>query len=156
MAIFEAFNYYKKMKYLDFNCSITASVTPEEAIEAISSVPDWWVTNFEGASQKLGDVFTARVGGTFVTFNVTEFVSNTKIVWTVTNCYFPWLKNKTEWMGTKIIFRISTENNLTTINFTHLGLVPRIECYDNCVKGWVVYVQGSLLKLLNEGIGQPT
>ena len=77
------------MKHQDFNCSITTNVTAEEAMEAISRVQDWWVTNFEGASQKLGDVFTARVGETFVTFNITEFIPNSKIVWTVTNCYFP-------------------------------------------------------------------
>jgi hypothetical protein len=144
------------MKHQDFNCSITTNVTAEEAMEAISRVQDWWVTNFEGASQKLGDVFTARVGGTFVTFNITEFIPDSKIVWTVTNCYFPWLRDKTEWMGTKIIFEVSNENNLTTINLTHLGLVPKNEGYDNFVKGWKVYVQGSLLKLLNESIGQPT
>ena len=59
------------MKNQDFNCSLTTNVTAEEAMAAISSVPDWWVTNFEGASQKLGDVFTARVCETFVTFNIT-------------------------------------------------------------------------------------
>ena len=66
----------------------------------------------------LGDVFTARVGETFVTFNITGLIPNTKIVWTVVNCYFPWLKNKTVWTGTKIIFEVSNENDLTTINFT--------------------------------------
>ena len=104
----------------------------------------------------MGDVFTARVGETFVTFNITGLIPNTKIVWTVVNCYFPWLKNKTVWTGTKIIFEVSNENDLTTLNLTHLGLVPQSECYDNFVNGWRVYVQGSLMKLLNEGIGQPT
>ena len=104
----------------------------------------------------MGDVFTARVGETFVTFNITGLIPNTKIVWTVVNCYFPWLKNKTVWTGTKIIFEVSNENDLTTINLTHLGLVPQSEGYDNFVNGWRVYVQGSLMKLLNEGIGQPT
>ncbi len=144
------------MKKQDFNCSITTNVTVEEAMAAISRVQNWWVTNFEGTSKKLSDVFTARVGETFVTFNITEFIPNTKIVWTVTDCYFPWLKIKTEWIGTKIIFDISTENNLTSIKFTHLGLVPQMEGYDNFVKGWKVYVQGSLLKLLSEGVGEPT
>ena len=144
------------MKNQDFNCSITTNVTTDEAMAAISRVPEWWVTNFEGASQKLGDVFTARVGETFVTFNITEFIPNTKVVWTVVNCYFPWLRNKTEWIGTRIVFEVSNENNLTTITLTHLGLGPQSEGYDNFVKGWKGYFQGSLLKLLNEGIGQPT
>ena len=153
------FNHYrikpKKMKNHDFNCRILANVTTEQAISAITRVNDWWVTNLEGSSQNLGDVFIARVGETFVTFDITEFIPNTKIIWTVTNCYFPWLENKTVWIGTKIIFDVSTENNLATINFTHLGLVPKMEGYDHFVKGWMGYLTGSLQKLLNEGIGQP-
>ena len=51
--------------------------------------------------------------------------------------------------------KISTKDNLTQINFTHIGLVPEVECYDMCVKGWDQYVKGSLLKFITEGEGQP-
>jgi hypothetical protein len=37
----------------------------------------------------------------------------------------------------------------------HIGLVPEIECYTSCVKGWDQYVKGSLFKLLTEGKGLP-
>ena len=40
-------------------------------------------------------------------------------------------------------------------NFTHIGLVPQAECYQNCVKGWDRYFNGSLLNLLTTGKGQP-
>ena len=43
----------------------------------------------------------------------------------------------------------------TQISFTHVGLVPEVECYDMCVKGWDQYVKGSLFKLITEGTGQP-
>ncbi len=52
-------------------------------------------------------------------------------------------------------FEISTKDNSTQIHFTHIGLVPEVECYDMCVKGWDQYVKGSLLKLITEGKGQP-
>jgi len=144
------------MKNKDFTCSITANVTAEEATEAISQVWVWWAKDFTGRAEKLDDEFTVRFGETFVTFNITELVPNTRVVWTATDCYLPWLNDKTEWTGTKLIFGISTENDQTTINFRHQGLVPDVECYDMCVKGWTQYIPGSLLKLLRDGVGQPS
>ena len=144
------------MKKQDFNCSITAEVTAEEAVEAISRVSEWWAADFEGSSQKLGDIFTVRFGETFVTFRITEFIPGTKVVWSVEDCYLHWLKDKTEWTDTNVIFELSTENGSTTINFTHQGLIPAVECYSDCVKGWTEYIPGSLLKLLTVGEGQPS
>ena len=45
----------------------------------------------------------------------------------VTDCFLSWLKDKTEWTNTKMSFEISTENNLTIIHFTHIGLEPQVE-----------------------------
>ena len=144
------------MKNQDFNCSITANVTAKEAMEAISHVYDWWTKDFTGSAEKLNDKFTIRFGETFVNLKITEFIPDSKIVWTVTDCYLHWLKDKTEWKETKIIFEIATVNNQTTIHFTHHGLLPQVECYDMCVKGWTQYISGSLLKLMKEGVGQPS
>jgi len=144
------------MKEQDFNCTITANITAKETVDAISRVPDWWAKNFEGSAKNLNDIFTVRFGETFVTFKITGLIPDTKVVWSVTDCYLHWLKDKTEWTGTKVIFDISSENGSTKISFTHQGLIPQIECYNDCVKGWTEYVPGSLLKLLTEGQGQPS
>jgi hypothetical protein len=52
-------------------------------------------------------------------------------------------------------WEIAPANNGTQINFTHIGLVPGIECYNGCEKAWNFYVNESLLKLLTEGKGIP-
>lgn len=143
------------MEQQNFHCSFTTNVSAQEAINGISLVDEWWAKDFEGSSQNLDDVFTVRFGETFVTFKITELIPNTKAVWTVTNCYLPWINNKTEWTGTKVVFEISTENDATKIDFTHVGLIPKTECYNDCIKGWTEHVPGSLFKLLNEGKGQP-
>ena len=143
------------MKTADFTCSITANITAEEAMKAISRVSHWWAKDVTGSTEKLNDEFTVRFGETFVDFKITEFVPGSKIVWAVTNSYLPWLKDKTEWTNTRVIFELNADDNLTTINFTHLGLVPQVECYDTCVAGWAKYIPGSLQKLLNDGVGQP-
>jgi hypothetical protein len=38
---------------------------------------------------------------------------------------------------------------------THVGVVPRAECYADCKKGWDFYVGESLLRLLTENEGLP-
>jgi hypothetical protein len=52
-------------------------------------------------------------------------------------------------------WEISTEKNSTQIRFTHIGLVPGIECYKGCEKAWNFYINESLFKLLKKGKGMP-
>jgi len=96
-----------------------------------------------------------RFGETFVTFKVTESVPNEKIVWQVTDCYLPWLKDKTEWNYTNVVFEIFALDDNTRVAMTHIGLVPEIECFEGCKLGWDKYFKGSLFKLLTEHAGVP-
>jgi mRNA degradation ribonuclease J1/J2 len=72
----------------------------------------------------------------FVTHKIVEFVPNKKVVWLVTDCYLEWLADKKEWNNTKMSFEILANGDQTQISFTQIGLVPEVECYDMCVKGW--------------------
>ena len=144
------------MNQQNYECSIAAEFTPGEAFEGVNRVNEWWVKNVEGSSEKLNDVFTVRFSGeVFVTFEVTESIPGEKIAWHVTDCYLPWLKDKTEWNGTSVIFEISPSGDETRVTMTHMGLVPGIECYDGCEAGWNQYFKGSLFKLLTEHAGVP-
>lgn len=136
-----------------FQSSITINVPAKEAFEAICRVNDWWGC-IEGKTEKLNDVFTYRPNETWVNFSITE-CNQRKIVWHVNDCYLHFQKNKTEWTGTDVVFEIEENGGLTQINFTHVGLVPEVECYDNCTRGWTHYFNGSLLQLLTTGKGQP-
>lgn len=139
----------------NFQCGFTANVTPEEATDAISNVPAWWARDFEGSSKAVGDTFTVRFGDTFVTFRVTELVAGKRIAWKVTDCHLHWLTDKQEWNGTEVHWDISRNGDATKVNLTHVGLVPEIECYQNCRAGWTFYATDSLYKLLTTGQGAP-
>ena len=144
------------MNQQNYQCSIAAGFTPSGAFDAINQVNEWWVKNTEGSAEKLNDVFTVRFSGdVFVTFEVTESIPGKKIVWQVTDCYLPWLKDKTEWNGTTVMFDISPLGDETQVTMTHIGLVPEIECYSGCEAGWNQYFKGSLFKLLTEHTGVP-
>ena len=143
------------MKKQDFHATITVNTTSKEAFKKIAQVGYWWAKDFTGKAEKLNDTFTIRFGDTFVDFKITEVIADAKIVWYVTDSYLPWLSDKKEWNNTQVIYEISTKNNLTKIDFTHVGLVPEIECYERCEKGWTRFVTISLPKFLSEGKGLP-
>ena len=84
-----------------------------------------------------------------------EVVPNKKVVWLVLDNYFNFTKDQSEWIGTKVSFEITEKDGKTQIRFTHIGLVPEVECFNDCVKGWDQYIKDSLLKLITEGKGAP-
>ena len=139
----------------NYHSSISANISPAEALEKISRVDEWWALNFEGSAKSLDDIFTVRFGTTWVTFKITEAIQDKKIAWHVIDCYLPWLNDKTEWTGTTVVFEVSDKDNFTTIDMTHIGLVPEAECYNDCEKGWDGHIKESLFTLITEGKGMP-
>lgn len=144
------------MKKQDYNVSITVNATAQEAFKSINSVTKWWTEHLEGNSQKLNDEFTVRFGDVHVsTQKLVEVIPDKKVVWLVTKSKLNFVENKHEWTDTKIIFEISNKDNKTKVDFTHVGLVPVVQCYDGCSGAWGEYIKGSLFKLITEGKGTP-
>lgn len=88
-------------------------------------------------------------------FEIAEVIPGKKIVWQVKNSNLHFVKDKKEWNNTKVVWEILSENGATKVNMTHVGLVPAVECYDNCKGGWNFYVGESLRKLLTDNRGRP-
>lgn len=143
------------MKKPDYHTSIKAAVTAPEAFEKINDVSGWWAKKFKGRARNVGDAFTVRFGKIRKDFRIVEMVPAKKIVWEVTDCHMPWLANKTEWTGTRVVWRLKALKQGTKVDFTHVGLVPSVECYGDCERGWNFFIHESLLKLLTENKGDP-
>ena len=143
------------MNQQDYHRSISVNKSAKEAFNAIRHVSEFWTKNLDGSSENLNDVFTVHFGETFVDMKIVEYVPDQKIVWLVTDCYLGWLSDKTEWNNTKIVWEVFNINGSTTVSLTHLGLVPEVECYETCVKGWDFYLKESLYKLITENAGVP-
>ncbi|HEX9504059.1 MAG TPA: hypothetical protein VF974_07150 [Patescibacteria group bacterium] len=84
----------------DFNSSISAKISADEAIKRIGRVPEWWGVTFSGNSEKQNDQFIVKMGGdSFFNFTVTELIPGKRVVWLVTDCYMPWYTDKKEWLN---------------------------------------------------------
>lgn len=144
------------MENQDYTVSLIVDANAEETFDGINRVSKWWNKNLEGSSEKQDDEFTVRFGDVhYSRQKLVEVVPGKKIVWLVTDSLLNFIEDKQEWTNTKICFELSEQDNKTQIQFTHTGLVPRVECYEACVKGWDHYIKGSLFKYLTEGKGNP-
>ena len=144
------------MHQQDYQCTITVPFTPTEVLEKISRVGEWWAVNFKGSAKDLHARFTVHFART--TWSLMEIVEadpGKRIVWSVAECFLPIFKDPYLWKGNRITWDLTTEGPNTRITMTHVGLVPGVECYEDCRKGWNFYVGESLFKLLTEGKGLP-
>jgi hypothetical protein len=140
----------------NFTTSFTVDQSPEEIFRAITNVRGWWSGAIDGPTDQLGAEFTYRYQDLHRTRQkITELVPGKKVVWRVLESEINFVKDKTEWNGTEIVFEISRQNGRSELRFTHVGLAPRIECYGKCAGAWGFYINESLRKLITTGKGEP-
>jgi hypothetical protein len=144
------------MSAAHFTTAFTVDQSPEEAFRAIQNVRGWWSESVVGDTQALGDVFVYRYEKLHVsTQTLTELKPGKKLVWAVSDAVLSFVKDKTEWNGTQLVFALSRKAGKTQVRFTHEGLSTAVECYGACSSAWTHYVNGSLKKLITTGRGTP-
>src|ERR1700761_3008116 len=108
------------MTNIDFTTTIIVDNTPDEVFNAINNVRGWWSESTKGSTDKVDDEFVHQYRDVHkCRLKIIESVPGKKIVWFVVDNYFNFIKDKTEWTGTKIIFDISEIDGKTALKFTH-------------------------------------
>lgn len=145
------------METRGYTTSFMVDQTPEEAFNAINNVRGWWSGDINGDTNQLGAEFTYRVQDVHrSTQKITEFVTGKRVVWRVLDADLSFTKDRGEWKDTEIVFEIAKKEGKTEVRFTHVGLTPAHECYNNCSNAWGLLVNGNLRKLITTGKAQPS
>ena len=139
----------------DFTTTILVDQTPAEVFAAINHPKNWWSGEISGSAEKLNDEFTYRYKDFhFSKQRIVEMIPDKKVVWLVTESLINYVEDKNEWTGTKMSFDITEQDNKTLLRFSHIGLVPQIECFDSCSNSWSQLIRQSLFSLITTGEGQ--
>ena len=139
----------------DFSITLLVDNAPREAFDAIMNVRGWWSEEIEGRTDELGEFKYHYQDIHRCTIRITELVPGKKVAWHVADNYFNFVRDKSEWKDTDIVFEIARKGDKTEVRFTHKGLGPAYECYDVCTDAWSTYIRGSLRNLITTGKGQP-
>lgn len=140
-----------------FRTTFAVDQSPEEVFRAIVDVPGWWTGDVDGSAAKVGDEFVYRYADLHVSRQrVTELDPGRTVVWRVLDAKLSFTADPAEWTGTEIVFRIDRRDGRTVLTFEHLGLVPDVECFDQCSSAWGFFINGSLQRLVTTGEGPTT
>src|SRR5262249_3921181 len=119
-------------------------------------VRGWWSGEIEGSTDKLDAEFTYQYKDAHrSTQKITELVPGKRVAWRVIYAEINFVKDKKEWNDTDVVFDITKKGDQTELRFTHVGLVPTIECYGKCAGAWGYYINKSLRSLITTGKGDP-
>jgi hypothetical protein len=139
-----------------YTATILVDKDPETAFNAIKNFRAWWSEEIEGNTDKLNEEFFYHYKDIHLCkMKLAEAVPGKKLVYQVLENEFNFIKDKKEWINTKLVFEITPENGKTKVQFTHEGLVPEYECYNVCNDAWSGYIKNSLYNLITTGKGEP-
>src|SRR5262249_22101303 len=117
----------------NYTTSFTVDQSPEEGFAAINNVRGWWSGEIDGHTDKLGAEFKDRYKDLHkTTQKITELVPGKKVVCHGVESHIHFVKDRTEWNGTGIVFEMNKKGRKTELCFKHVGLVPAFECYGDC------------------------
>ncbi len=142
------------MKTQNFTYQIKTTKTPEQLFKLLLDVRQWWIgfyeETIEGKSQQVNDEFIFKAGGGahYTKQKLVELVPDKRVSWLVTESELTFLSDPTEWKNSRFGFDINTLGNVTEVTFTHEGLTPEAECYNQCSAGWTSYL-GELKRKLS-------
>ena len=137
----------------DFTFQFLSSKSAKEIFPMLLYVKSWWKgfygENIQGESNEVGDEFTFFAGdGVHISKQkLIEKRPNKKLAWQVIESNLSFLNDKKEWDDTIISFSLEDVEKGTKVKFTHQGLMPEIECYEDCSLAWTNYLKNLEINL---------
>jgi len=143
----------------NYTHEIAVSSTPSETYQALTTGFDKWWTTSCNAIYEIGEKITFRFGASYWVMQVTKLIPNRLVEFACIEAHHEHdgLPSSiiNEWQGTKLQWEINMQDDKTNIVFVHEGLVPSLDCFEVCEKGWDYYFANSLKQYLETGVGSP-
>src|SRR5664279_1515514 len=140
----------------DFTALVHLPADPDTVVGWFSSaagVSRWWGPT-DGDGNVGGTLVTSFGGHGANAMRVLE-AGASRVVWesVVPEGSMP-TGHTQEWLGTRMEFDVVPAAHGTELRFRHVGLTPRLECWEACVDAWG-YFLASIETLATTGAGTP-
>ena len=117
-----------------------------KAITRQEGLSKWWIQDCI-AKPEIGFVNVFKYEGYVDNeMKVIDLIENKRVEW---EC----IKSEKEWIGTHIVFEISTHHNLTKLDFKQIGWKEQTEFFATCNFHWARHLT-MLKKLCESGVNQ--
>ena len=129
-----------KAENLSYTREISVAVDIGIVYQALTrDIGKWWAPKSD-VIHKVGDSATFQFPPTFWTMKAIRLIPDALIELECIEAYhiddsIPHSARE-EWLGTKLVWTLSSSASGTTIQFVHEGLTPQLVCYDVCEAGW--------------------
>lgn len=127
-----------------------------EALTTSDGLQGWWTETCEIGTTE-GGLSTFRFDDTWKTMRIDKLAPSSEVRWHCMDSSIDLEHGSTssEWIGTDFIFQLKSLSDQTTaLRFQHVGLLPELDCYSDCFRGWTRFL-GSLKQYVETGTGAP-
>jgi Activator of Hsp90 ATPase homolog 1-like protein len=122
-----------------------------DAVGTLEGVRGWWTRLASGSAERGGELLFQFEGlDETIRMHVDVAQRPATVHWT---CHEHTMHP--EWVGTRLVFNfVDLGPDETELRFRHIGLVPQLECYGVCSRGWDFFLP-SIVAWVEQGEGTP-
>jgi uncharacterized protein YndB with AHSA1/START domain len=138
----------------DYARTLTVEAPAERLFDAIATLEGlrgWWTPLVKGSDAPGGAIRLEFEGlDEHIDLRVNASRRPAQVEWSIIEH-----TSLEDWTGTKVRFELTARGPKTTaLSFRHVGLSPKLECFEQCEAGWDHFL-GSLISLVEQGRGEP-
>ena len=133
-------------------CAALHLDAPADQVYAALTTPEglkgWWTETCD-VGTSVGGQSTFRFDETYKTMRIEKLLPAAEVRWRCvdSSLELPQGRQSHEWIDTEFHFALTPlSEHSTALRFQHLGLLPPLECYNDCLHGWTRFL-GSLKQI---------
>jgi uncharacterized protein YndB with AHSA1/START domain len=147
----------------DFRTTVRLAAPLHSVYQALTTqagLAGWWTDDCTiGTREGDENEFRFPRSSFFARFKIRRLVPDSLVEWECLDSLHPaesGFKNRRDWVGTKVKFELrAADSAATELRFTHVGLLPRLECNGTCRNVWWHFLHQSLRTYMETGTGLP-